>query len=67
MTRKKLVKQLMARGVGRNNAERFARSCRLHKAPYNEGLSLWDHINGIVYEAFAERMKRQLSWRGGRP
>ena len=60
MTRKKFVKQLMAKGVKRNGAERFARHCCSHKISYNEGFYLWECLIGIMCDAITGAIENEI-------
>ena len=65
MTRKKFVKQMAARGINRNSAERYARAARIAECPYIDALELFDRIMSSMREAIAIEIKKAFNGAGG--
>lgn len=51
MTRKKFVKQMAARGINRNSAEKMAKIARDFKTPYTDALVALDYVVDYLREA----------------
>lgn len=65
MTRKKFVKQMAARGINRNTAEKVAKIARDFKTPYTDALAAWDHVVARVREEITKFLTFVTDGAGG--
>lgn len=65
MTRKKFVKQMAARGINRNTAEKVAKIARDFKTPYTDALVAWDHVVARVREEITKFLTFATGGAGG--
>ena len=65
MTRKKFVKQMAARGINRNSAEKMAKIARDFKTPYTDALVALDYVVARVREEINKFLTFAIDGAGG--